>query len=918
MNDGVVVRNLKVNFGKDVAIDDLSITLPTTGMIGLSGESGSGKSTLIKVVSGELHSFKGSVVCFGKSLKGLSEVERRDYRIHNVGILTQTVDLLESETAMNNVMFILDSCFEGKASLKRRRAMDLLCFAGCSNFVNSYVNKLSGGQRQKVGLACSMANDPKLLLTDEPTGALDPQSAKEIMECLRGISKSRLVIVASHDTELLEEYCDQIVSLKSGSIVSHVSRNCDKQGKALLAPSLLPKEGDPQPSAIFKMRHAAHIMGKRKWRSLLSLSAMIVSMMGISSGAYLFSSIGEEVKSAIGAVIPQNQVWVKSKGAAEAQTTAFAASDTDIAVVLDAFPDLFAGSGSTLLFDFRSIFADGDQVMLTLGNKSVPLPYLSASSFNDFLCPLEIDEIVYPEFPSKMEMDEIVLGLPFDDLSALCFNLSLERNYESFAEAIGYGCSLLLSVANRGMDYYDEQLFTVIGIAKTPSPCIIHSDKKFNYRLFVDVMKFNPIISSDPNNPQQVFALPFLYLKQDYDAVIPILTGQPFSDWLIFDPASGTYLPSLYAIDDFTSMRRLYVYNYENKSIKTSDIVRLTNKIDGSGYAVISPSIWYCDGESVISGFAGSFLFSADYDDLFSSGEMLSSGQGSGDQSSSFLPDTVLDGNFLSSSRGGLRLSCYLGGKIRGKAPQKLNEICVSSRIYEEFGHPETIYAAVEVPSATSSNSTKDIRYFDFSVTGVIDDEQPTIYAKDNWLYEFYLLECKMSALSLLPTMAYLFVDDPESAKAIFAKENANYIFVNPNDLIDASFGGATDYIFAIVMFFSSLCLLLSLVLFKTLLRTTYDELSSERRHIMLIGLSEREEKSMFRCICLTNVLVALLSSLASVIFLEFAVHRLVKESFGGTSSFAISYWPLLALAVCGLAFYLMSFLPFGSKPEKG
>ena len=123
-------------------------------------------------------------------------------------------------------------------------------------------------------------------------------------------------------------------------------------------------------------------------------------------------------------------------------------------------------------------------------------------------------------------------------------------------------------------------------------------------------------------------------------------------------------------------------------------------------------------------------------------------------------------------------------------------------------------------------------------------------------------------------------------------------------------------YIFTIVMFFSSLCLLLSLVLFKTLLRTTYDELSSERRHIMLIGLSEREEKSMFRCICLTNVLAALLSSLASVIFLEFAVHRLVKESFGGTSSFAISYWPLLALAVCGIAFYLMSFLPYGAKSK--
>lgn len=918
MNDGLLIRNLRIRYGKDVAIDDITISLPSKGMIGLSGPSGSGKSTLLKTLSGEVVSFDGTVICFGVSLRGLADFKRREYRNANVGMLTQKVDLLESETALRNVMFILDSSFYGNRRMKLRRAKDLLCFSGCSAFANSDVNELSGGQRQRVGLACALANDPNLLLADEPTSALDTLNGKAMMDCLRGISKRRLVIVASHDTALLDEYCDQIIFLNSGKIVSHVSRDCDKQGSSLLAPDLLPKAGGARPSPYYKLSHAFRIMAKRRWRSLLGLSGMIFSMMGISSGTYLFSSIGKEVQSAISGVIPQNQIWVKSKAAIENQSVAFAASGTDLARVTDSMPDLFSGSGSTLLFDFKSVFPDGDDVMLTLGNRSVPIPYLSSSSFNDFLCDFEIDEEIYPRRPETMGVDEVVLGLPFDDLSSLCFSLSLQRDYESFGKAVEDGCSLLLTVANKAMEYQDEQLFTVVGVAKAPSPCIIHLDRDFNVRLFIDTMKFHPIGTSDPSNPQQIFALPFLYLKQDYDVVIPALGACSFFDCLLFDPASASYLPSLYAINEFKGIKRLYVYNYENKSIKSSDIVELSSEVEDSSFMMLPPLIWYCDGESPVSGFTGSFLVSADYDSLFAAGESLSSTTPGDLSTLSLIPRNVLDGNFLSSTRGGLRISGYFGEKIRGQTPQKLNEICVSNRIYEEFGCPRTLYAAVEVPISSNAGSGKEIRYFDFSITGVVENDQHTIYVKNNWLCDFYLLECGISALSLTPNMATIFVDDPDKAISLFKQIKPNYEFVNPNDLADSSFGGATDYIFTIVVFFSSLCLALSLVLFKALLKTTFDELASERRHLRLVGIEEKEEKSMFRYVCLTNVLIALFSSSASVFLLEFAVHKLVKDSFGGTLSFSVSYLPFGVLILCGLAFYFMSFLSFGGKPKKG
>lgn len=918
MNDGILVRHLTVKYGKDVAVDDISISLPQKGMIGLSGPSGSGKSTLIKTISGEIPSFKGTVISFGVSLNGLSDESRREYRNANIGVLTQKVDLLESETALSNVMFVLDSRFVGKRRLKLRRAKDLLAFSGCSGFAGSDVNNLSGGQRQKVGLACALANEPRAVLADEPTSALDTESGEMMMNCLRGLSKQRLVIVASHDTDLLARYCDQVYFLNSGQIVSHVSRDCDKQGATLLAPRLFPREGGARPSAAFKFRHAFHVLAKRRWRSFLSLSAMTISMMGIASGTYLFTSIGKEVESVIGSVIPQNQLWIKNKGTSDGQTMAVAASDTDLAVVTDAFPEFFSGSGAALLFDFKSVFADGDDVMITFGDKSVPLPYLSSSSFNDFVCAFEIDEEIFPRHPGEMELDEIILGLPFDDLSALCFNLSLKRDYESFGDAVANAGSLLLTVANRAMGYYDEQLFTIVGVVKTPSPCIVHFDKNFNVKLFIDEMKFKPTVSSDINNPQQVFTLPFLYLKQDYDVVVPSLLRQPFSDFLLFDPASPSYLPSLYAINEFNGLRRLYVFNYENTSIQVSDVEHLASMIDSSTYMMVPPLVWYCDGQSIVSGFAGSFLVSGSYGDLFSAGEALSSQRPGTISASPLLPESVLDGSFLSSTRGGLRLSGYFGGKIRGKVPQKLNEICVSSRIYEDFGQPETVHAAIEVPLLGSAGHSKDIRYFDFSITGVVEDDNTTIYVKDNWLLEFYLLECNISALSLVPNMAIFFVDNTEEAKEAFAEEETKYEIVNPNDLADGSFGGVTDYIFSIVIFFSSLCLLLSLVLYRSLLETTYDELSSERKHTRLIGIVEKEEKSMFRYVCLTNITIALLCGFSSVLFLEFAVHKFVEDSFGGTSSFAISLLPFGSLVLCGLTFYLLSFLPFGNKSGNG
>lgn len=220
------VRNLrKVYTSKKaesvVALDNVSIDFPETGMVFLLGKSGSGKSTLLNAIGGLDKFDGGEIIIKGKSSKDFTQADFDSYRNTFIGFIFQEYNILENFTVAKNLALALE--LQGKKADKQE-VMRLLNQVEMQAYANRRPNELSGGQKQRVAIARALIKNPEIIMADEPTGALDSNTGKQVMDTLKELSKTKLIIVVSHDREFAEFYGDRIIELKDGRILHDTTR----------------------------------------------------------------------------------------------------------------------------------------------------------------------------------------------------------------------------------------------------------------------------------------------------------------------------------------------------------------------------------------------------------------------------------------------------------------------------------------------------------------------------------------------------------------------------------------------------------------------------------------------------------------------------------------------------------------------
>jgi len=199
-----------------VALNNVSIDFPDKGLVFLLGKSGSGKSTLLNVIGG-LDTFdEGEIIIKGKSSKDFKQSDFDSYRNTFIGFIFQEYNILEEFTVGKNLALALE--LQGKKA-EKSDVEKLLDEVDLSGYYKRKPNQLSGGQKQRVAIARALIKDPEIIMADEPTGALDSATGKQVMDTLKKLSKNKLVIVVSHDREFAEIYGDRVVELKDGSII---------------------------------------------------------------------------------------------------------------------------------------------------------------------------------------------------------------------------------------------------------------------------------------------------------------------------------------------------------------------------------------------------------------------------------------------------------------------------------------------------------------------------------------------------------------------------------------------------------------------------------------------------------------------------------------------------------------------------
>lgn len=201
------------------ALNKISLKFPEKGMVFLLGKSGSGKSTLLNVLGG-LDSYDGGEILIkGVSSKNFQQQHFDSYRNTYVGFIFQEYNVLDEFTVGANIALAIE--------LQNRKASDeevnnILKEVDLDGYGDRKPNELSGGQKQRVAIARALVKNPEIIMADEPTGALDSNTGRQVFDTLKKLSEKKLVIVVSHDREFAEQYADRIIELSDGVVISDV------------------------------------------------------------------------------------------------------------------------------------------------------------------------------------------------------------------------------------------------------------------------------------------------------------------------------------------------------------------------------------------------------------------------------------------------------------------------------------------------------------------------------------------------------------------------------------------------------------------------------------------------------------------------------------------------------------------------
>lgn len=219
----LVLKNIKKSYTTgdftQVALNGINLNFRENEFVAILGASGSGKTTCLNIIGGLDHYDSGDLIINGKSTKEFKDVDWDAYRNNSIGFVFQSYNLISHLNIIDNVE--MGMTLSGVSSgAKRKKALEVLDRVGLKDHIHKRPNQLSGGQMQRVAIARALANDPDIILADEPTGALDTTTSVQILDLIKEIAKDKLVIMVTHNPVLANKYADRIVEFSDGEIIS--------------------------------------------------------------------------------------------------------------------------------------------------------------------------------------------------------------------------------------------------------------------------------------------------------------------------------------------------------------------------------------------------------------------------------------------------------------------------------------------------------------------------------------------------------------------------------------------------------------------------------------------------------------------------------------------------------------------------
>ncbi|MBK0037187.1 MULTISPECIES: ABC transporter ATP-binding protein/permease [unclassified Enterococcus] len=257
------------------ALDGVTVAFRKQEFVAILGPSGSGKTTMLNVIGGLDNYDSGDMIINGKSTKSFKDRDWDAYRNNSIGFVFQSYNLISHLGIIDNVELGMTLSGVSKEE-KRAKATDALTRVGLAEHMHKKPNQLSGGQMQRVAIARALANDPDILLCDEPTGALDSETSVQIMELIQELSKEKLVIMVTHNPELAHKYAGRIIEFKDGRIIKDSTPHVEGQKKDQF------ELKHTKMSFMTALRLSFNNIRTKKGRTFLTAFASSIGIIGIA------------------------------------------------------------------------------------------------------------------------------------------------------------------------------------------------------------------------------------------------------------------------------------------------------------------------------------------------------------------------------------------------------------------------------------------------------------------------------------------------------------------------------------------------------------------------------------------------------------------------------------------------------------
>lgn len=258
-----------------VALNKVSLNFRKSEFVAVLGQSGSGKTTLLNIIGGLDQYDSGDLIVNGNSTKNFKDSDWDAYRNNSIGFIFQNYNLISHLSIVDNVE--IGMALSGiSASQKHKKALEVLTKVGLKDHIHKNPNQLSGGQMQRVAIARALANNPDIILADEPTGALDTVTSEQIMNLIKEIAQDKLVIMVTHNPDLAEKYADRIIRFKDGEVIDDTNPYTDVEEKTeyqLKKTSM---------SFFTALKLSGKNISTKKWRTTLTAFASSIGIIGIA------------------------------------------------------------------------------------------------------------------------------------------------------------------------------------------------------------------------------------------------------------------------------------------------------------------------------------------------------------------------------------------------------------------------------------------------------------------------------------------------------------------------------------------------------------------------------------------------------------------------------------------------------------